>query len=105
MIGRNLIVQLDNLKPSQQIAVPEKKGKCVANKQEKLSEILGGYETEGQAFQNRSWSLGQSEKPHSWSLPKRVLSDPLQLVKRIGPATFRLYRMVPLDVTVDWFAR
>ena len=45
------------------------------------------------------------EKPHSWSLPKRVLSDPLQLVKRIGPATFRLYRMIPLDVTVDWFAR
>jgi len=55
MIGRNLIVQLDNLKPSQQIAVPEK-GKCVANNQEKLSEILCGYETEGQAFQNRSWS-------------------------------------------------
>jgi len=83
--------------------VPEK-AKCVGNKQEKVKSYV---DTKRRAKLSKK-EAGHWVRVESHSrghIPKRVLSDPLQLVKPIDPATLRPYRMIPLEMAVGWFAR
>ena len=87
-IGRKRVLPLENLKPPQSISVQEN-AKCIAAKQETSKSYV---DTRYKAKLPES-DVGHSvrvKKPLRGHKLKPVLSDPLKVMKRIGPSTFQL---------------